>query len=284
MDFLLNELSLQGQFDDIDSFLKSLPCTVKCIELIHQNTDIRIYKTQDFYKCGVTKDMRLCDLKNHQISDELLQFKIKLDNEIYEEPMWDTEPVHDIEKKFIWNGEDVSATSLAEAAVRNGAVLSFRLRIFQDCLLSVVVNIEEHSIVSIHSPQYLAEQYGKLLNMDRKTQMLLRYERSRIDCTMLEDKYGPDKLEKNEFKELISTLNKFVNHGSWDTIALDDGLEYKKYTPENEEKNWFSGGKYRGKTIMKFRYSRKMRCFGYRKGDKFRILRIERDHKVSDNG
>ena len=60
--------------------------------------------------------------------------------------------------------------------------------------------------------------------------------------------------------------------------------EYKKYSPENEEKNWFSGGKYKGKTIMKFRYSKVMRCFGYRKGDRFRILRIERDHKISDNG
>ena len=37
MDFLLNELSLCGQFKDTDSFLKSLACMVKCIELIHQN-------------------------------------------------------------------------------------------------------------------------------------------------------------------------------------------------------------------------------------------------------
>ena len=49
MDFLLNELSLQGQFDSTDSFLKSLPCTVKCIELIHQNANMPIYKTEDFY-------------------------------------------------------------------------------------------------------------------------------------------------------------------------------------------------------------------------------------------
>ena len=48
--------------------------------------------------------------------------------------------------------------------------------------------------------------------------------------------------------------------------------EYKKYSPENEEKNWFSGGKYKGKTIMKFRYSKVMRCFGYRKGDRFRMI------------
>ena len=51
MDFLLNELSLCGQFKDTDSFLKSLACMVKCIELIHQNggADMQIYKTMDFY-------------------------------------------------------------------------------------------------------------------------------------------------------------------------------------------------------------------------------------------
>ena len=38
------------------------------------------------------------------------------------------------------------------------------------------------------------------------------------------------------------------------------------------------------KCIMKIRCSDVIRVFGYRKGDKFRILRIERDHKISDNG
>ena len=243
MDFLLNELSLQGQFDSTDSFLKSLPCTVKCIELIHQNANMPIYKTEDFYKCSITQDMKLCDLKNYQISDELLQFKIKLDNEIYEEPVWDTDPYHDIEQKFFWDGEDVSATSLAEAVARKGALLSFFLDEFRDCVLNICKNEEKHDIVSVHSPQYLTEQYGKLLNVDRKTWLLLRYEGSRIDCSLLEDKYGADILEKNEFKELVSTLDKFVRRESWEAIAIDDGLEYKKYSPENEEKNWFSGGK-----------------------------------------
>lgn len=35
---------------------------------------------------------------------------------------------------------------------------------------------------------------------------------------------------------------------------------------------------------MKFRFSDVMRCFGYRKDDRFRVLRLERNHTVSDNG
>ena len=67
-------------------------------------------------------------------------------------------------------------------------------------------------------------------------------------------------------------------------FSLGQGLEYKKYTPKNDEKNWFRGLKYSGQTIMKFRFSSKMRCFGYRKENKFMVLRLERDHSISENG
>ena len=284
MDFLLNELSLCGQFKDIDSFLESLAYMIKCIELIHQSgdADMQIYKTTDFYNCNVTDSIKLCQMKNYGVSDELLKFKRMLDKEIYEEPMWDRNPLHDIAQKFEWNGNDVSATSLAEAVVRKGTLLSFCLNIFKDCVLSVYNNGKECRITSVHSPQYLTDKYRDVLNIDRKTFLQIRYDGSRIDCSLMETKYGPECLEKSEFRELISTLDKFIQHDSWETISVDDGLEYKKYSPGSE--NWFSGWKYKGKTIMKFRFSSVRRCFGYRKEDRFRILRIERDHKISDHG
>ena len=41
---------------------------------------------------------------------------------------------------------------------------------------------------------------------------------------------------------------------------------------------------YIGKTIMKIRFDSKRRVYGYRKGDRFRILRIEIDHSIGDKG
>lgn len=64
------------------------------------------------------------------------------------------------------------------------------------------------------------------------------------------------------------------------TIDRDDGLEYKRYHGACK-KNYFAGY---SQTIMKFRYSEKQRVFGYRKGDRFRVILIERDHKISNNG
>ena len=84
MEFLLNEKSLCGQFEDVNSFLISLKPVISCIKLIHDKTDIPIYKTSNFYNCHVTKDETLCNLKHYECSDELLRFKSALDTEIYE--------------------------------------------------------------------------------------------------------------------------------------------------------------------------------------------------------
>lgn len=111
----------------------------------------------------------------------------------------DRNPFHDIEQKFEWNGQDVSATSLAEAVVRRGTLLSFCMDIFKDCELSVYNNEKECSIISVHSPQYLVEKHRNILNIDRKTFLQIRYEGSRIDCSLLETKY-----DSNIWKKMSS--------------------------------------------------------------------------------
>lgn len=284
MEFLLNERSLYGQFNSIDDFLKSLKPLVKCIKIIRNFSTMGIYKTYDFHKCKITKDKKICDLNLNGMSDELVRFKLSLDQEIYNEPYWDREPVHDVSQEFLWNNENVTATSLAEAVITKNSLLSFQSENFNDCVLTIVNNKIPYYINSIHTPKYLLEQYGNILKIDKKHMLLIRYEGTRIDCSTLEDNYGTSILEKNEFTELISTLDKFVNHESWESIGKDDGLEYKKYSPSSPKNNWFGGVKYKGKTIMKFRFSKVLRCYGYRKEDKFKVLRLERDHSISDKG
>ena len=283
MEFLLNEKSLEGQFDSITSFLMSIKPVIKNIELIHKS-NMPIYKTTDFYNCKITKNKKLCDLKNCEYAEELLRLKLSLDREIYDKPQWDMEPFHDLYEEFMWNKENVTTTSLAEAAIRNGALLSFYMEVFKDKILEISNEQNTYYVNSIYTRQYLVEKYRDQMKIEPEEYLKIICEDTRIDCSTLEEKYGAKILEKDEFDSLITTLNKFINHESWETIAIDDGLEYKKYTPKEKKKNWFVGSKYSGKTIMKFRFSDTMRCFGYRKGDKFKILRLERDHTISNNG
>ena len=161
--------------------------------------------------------------------------------------------------------ETVTATALAEAAENGFSLLSFKSEKYTDCVLDIQKGSQKYEVLSIYSPRYLAQNHYIDLN---------------IDCSLLEKKSGPDQLKESEYKQLLGTLDKFVQHESWDTIDRDDGLEYKKYRGAGK-KNYFAGY---SQTIMKFRYSGKQRVFGYRKGDRFRVILIERDHKISNNG
>lgn len=288
MEFLLNERSLHGQFESTDDFLKSLKPVMNCINIIRAYSDMEIYKIRNFHECHITKEKKICDLKLCGNSDELLRLKLKLDQEIYQYPYWDEEPIHDISLEFLWGEENITATSLAEAAVTGNSLLSFQSSKFQDCELKISSqengNKNNYHVFSVHTPKYLLKNFHKLILMDKKQMLIVRYEDTRIDCTTLEEEHGVSILEKDEFAELLSTLDKFVNHVSWESIGLDDGLEYKKYSPSSPKDNWFRSKKYEGKTIMKFRFSRVLRCYGYRKGDKFKVLRLERDHSISNHG
>lgn len=284
MVFYLNERSLHGQFESLDEFLESLRPVIKCLEIIHKIPDVKIFKIKDFYTCQITKEEKIKDLRGYEYSDVLMRLQQSLDKEIYNDPYWDDNPKHNLAEQFLWRGEDVTATALAEAAVKEASLLSFRSEEFIDKILKIADSSKCYDVKSVHTPGYLSREYVKELNLSRKDILLSRYQGTRIDCELLEEKYGADILEKNEFELLKSTLDKFVGHNSWSDIESDDGLEYKKYNPSSPKDDWFKGVKYSGKTIMKFRFSDVLRGFGYRKGDSFKVLRLERTHKVSDKG
>lgn len=284
MDFILNEKSLHGQFESADEFLKSLEANLQCFRLVRSQAEGEIRKISDFYKCKVTKELSLGDLKQYPRSDELSRFRIALDKEMRTEPYWDLAPAHDYGISYKMGEEDMAATAVAEAVVREESLLSFASATYSDCKLCIRCDGKDFFVISIYRPAYLAECFGEQMGLGRDECLKARYAGTRLDCSLLEKEYGAAYLKKEEYASLVGTLDKFVRHESWESIDLDDGLEYKKYKPSSDEDNWFRNSVYGNQTIMKFRFSRKMRCFGYRKGDRFRLLRIERDHKRSDKG
>lgn len=284
MEFVLNEKSLDGQFESVEAFLKSIENNVKCFHIIEADGNNRISKTQNFYECAVTSDEKIRDLRAYKCADVLFDFELKLEQVIYSLPHWDENPAHDLSAVYMYEGEDVTATGMAEAAEKDRVLISFALDKYIDRELTVYKNLDAASIYSIYSPRYLVETVGSRLNLSRDDMLKIRYQNTRIDCSTIEHRFGAEQLEKDEFAEVISSMDKFVSHESWDTIAIDDGLKYKKYTPNSSKNNWFTGSMYQQKTIMKFRAGSVLRIFGYRKGDRFKVLRIERDHVHSNHG
>ena len=282
MDFILNDKSLCGQFNSVSSFFDSLKNNVRCFELINDTEGSKIYKTQNFYKNKVTSNIRLCDLNKYN-DDELVYFLIQLDRIVYHAPYWGDDFKQNLNSKYIHGQEDVSCTCIAEAAENNFPFLSFKCDKYTDKTLAVCKDNEKIKVYSIYTPMYLTDKFYKELKLSRLDLLKTQFNSTRIDCSILNQNCGINELEENEFNLLLGTLKKFVKHDSWESIALDDGLEYKKYhNKANNTDNPF--WRYKDKTIMKFRFSSVMRVFGYRKENRFRVIRFERDHDLSDNG
>ncbi len=289
MEFILNEYSLKGQYASMEDFIDDLRHTAGCIKLIHEKTGANIYKTCDFYNAKVTSTKRIRDLKKAHATDELIRFQTMLDNEIYSDPYWDETFQQDLDDaRYFWNDKCVTATAMAEAAATGRQLISFKYEGLVDCGIDIIErkDLKEytHALESIFTKKYLVERFWKELGISRDEYIKTIFQGTRIDYSTIEDGYGADILEVREYNLLLSTLKKFVEHESFETIIEDSGLNYKDYKPEQKEHNWFSAKKYKRFSIMKFRYSNKMRVFGYRKGETFCVLRIERDHKVSDYG
>ena len=71
-------------------------------------------------------------------------------------------------KSSFWNEEDVSATSLAEAAVKEGSLLSFDLEPFNDKKLTILSGDTNYIVDSVNTPKYLVQNYNTYLNVNRK--------------------------------------------------------------------------------------------------------------------
>lgn len=96
--------------------------------------------------------------------------------------------------------------------------------------------------------------------------------------------YNPE--EVGEFEKLLYGLERFDAVKTWKDILTDRFFDYKDYQPVSDRHNVFAGGKIADKNIDKFRCGQhsQVRCFGYREEELFYVLRIERDHSISDHG
>ena len=184
-----------------------------------------------------------------------------------------------------WNDVDVSGTSIAEGAEMRGVLFSFPLEKFADKTLNVIKN-EKHmlNVFSASSMKSFNEWLWKNGNIDIYDYLNHRYDGTRLNFSRLEREYGFDYFEKDEICDCLRVFDRFVQLEDWNEVFQDKALVYKKYSPSSKGKNWFLTSKYSDKQIDKFRCINPKRCFGFKDNGIFYVLRMERDHSVSDNG
>ncbi|MCG3654992.1 hypothetical protein [Aliarcobacter butzleri] len=281
MEILINELSLKGQFDNEDKFLDNLENILRILKLI-EIFDFVLLKNSMLFDVNITssyKMVNLLALKTDRIR-KLKSFIAKLSNN---PPYWDDNKKHKCSDTYNYKGKNVCNTSLAESCERDKIILSFNHRDFSEDICILLKNTENLNIFNIIDMNKFLEYLllNKKINCFQYCQN--KFKNSKLNFEEINHGFGFDSLKNSQQeKEFIQAFDLF-DRTDWSNILASDGLEYKQYTP-SKSKNWFKGTKFEHINIYKFRVTQKYRCFGYRTGDMFNILRFEIDHEISDNG
>ncbi|WP_066301010.1 MAG6450 family protein [Bacillus sp. FJAT-29937] len=286
MEVLLNELSLEAQFESPETFLDSLKDIIS-IQNIMDLCSVTLLKHQDLYNFKVTGNRTLHDIlidKKISTRSEARKFKIFLKKLMSDPPFWQENQRHiNSDRYFCEYTNEVSGYSLAEACERDKIVLSFVSQRFREISLDIKKNGQSISLLNIIDPRTFADYLLEEKKIDYKEYCNSRFEGLNISFLKLESNYDFNKLEEDEAKAFISTFKNF-SEMTWDAIQQSTGLDFKKYQPPSRKVDWFLNSPNADKQIYKFRTSQKYRCFGYREGNVFYVLRFEVDHSVSDNG
>ncbi|MFK5977174.1 MAG: hypothetical protein QM493_11785 [Sulfurovum sp.] len=280
MEILINELSLNGQFKDENEFFDSFDITLEMIKLI-DILDFSLAKEDMFFNVAVTSKYKLSDFLRLR-TDRAKRMKRFLAKLSQNPPYWNETQKHYTTDNYTFNDIDISNTSLAESCERDKIVLSFKHNNFLKNNLLIQKNSNDIEIYNITNKNNFLEYLLANNRIDLLIYCQSIFKDSNLNFSLLDDNYGFNILNPSQKKEFSSTLYKF-SQMSWSNIIKSGGnkkgLKYKAYYG-----NWFKNTEYSKMNIFKFRTSQLYRCFGYREGDIFFVLRFEIDHKISDHG
>lgn len=279
-EIILNEKSLQGQFTSMDEFIDNISPFLSSVRYFMKQEEWSVLKHSGLFRAYITKTEMFYRIRESR-TDEARKIKAILCQMSDEPPYWDMEPKQS--GSYLENGTEVMGTSIAEASARSGFLLSFPRSSYVDREIELLHEKGQKIVSSITSMQYGRNILYKRGILDITTYLREKYRDTRLSFDEFDSDYGFDDFQKEEIAECLEQFERFVGHESWTGVMRDTSLCYKEYQPSKKD-NWFKGSKYEDVRIYKFRCGNPKRCFGYRRGDTFYALRMERDHSISDYG
>jgi len=278
-DILINELSLNGQFNSVNEFIDG--ALIKFNALLNEikGPNVLLYKNHLFYESKITGDTTIYNILVGTISrqyDEIRKMKSGLVC-LFEEPYWENNQKHSPDTFYLFMENCVTGQSLAEACERDRIVISFTHPDFSSGTLLV---LKEKTEITIDNPvngiDYIEIAYNKnIINCEEYCKK--KFKGDKLDFSKINPKESFNLLSKKDENLFIDGFRKFTEL-TWPQINVDDALDFKEY---NDNKGHF---KSINKKIHKFRISRKNRCFGYIEQGIFYVLLFDLTHDLSDDG
>lgn len=200
--YILNDYSIDGQFEDIEIFLDSLIDHTIPLLIIMDNYKLDLLKSYEMYNLKITKDISIFDLLNKRNYPEIVRFKSLLNKILYDNPYWEK--------------EDINQNCITEAFKRSTGLISFeheeylsdRVEYLHEGILQMIPN----SYNKIQLLEELREKgtIGVGEYLEKKFPVIQSF--CNVDVkNYFEDFIKDNNIKQDEVDKIIKDLNDFMN-------------------------------------------------------------------------
>lgn len=216
MKIIINENSLEGQFDDMDCFLDSLCNNTLPVLDILKFLDISILKSANMYCCKITKDKVVYDVLKLRGSAEIRKLKKLLSNLLLDDPYWDSSSEFDADACYKINGLKISDNySVAEALERKIPVISFEHSEFMYEEIKVYKNDIKNSVSNLYNKENSLDFFKKMKMLNPSKFLFLKYGNKKsfgLNCgrDYFEDLYKNASLKYDDVVIILDDIEKLI--------------------------------------------------------------------------
>lgn len=159
MELILNEFSLDGQFQGTDEFIDYIRDVLAPLFDIIIKNEIPFLKKSDIYGAAVTADLSLHDFMLMANEPAVSALKSYLVNLGYCEPYWDIDMATKLEVHYAYPYKKEEPNCFTEAIERQGRLVSFPHRDYKETMIACSRNEERRDVCNIYKAEQLLKEY-----------------------------------------------------------------------------------------------------------------------------
>lgn len=193
--YILNDYSIDNQFNDIEDFLDSLlDYTIPLLKIM-DNYNLELLKSYEIYSRKITRDLSIIKLLNVRGYPEIYKFKSLLHKRLYDDPYW--------------QNENSNHDCIAEALKRKTGLISFEHKKYLDDKIEYIDEDVLQTIPNSYNKMQLLEELWEKEAIDIDGYLKQKYSKIQSFCIIGDKNYFDELVKCKHIKQV--EINKIVN-------------------------------------------------------------------------
>lgn len=217
MEYVLNEFSIDEQFNDVDEFLDSLQEVTLPVLKKLLDKDIHLLKSNDVYTCKITLDKTFYEMLQSRNYPEITRIKGLLNQLFLDNPYWDYDSRCVEESIYKCEFTDkINEHCIAEALERNNSILSFEHDMFKSDKVEIIKDGITNNVVNIYNKKSILEELLNSNSMDYNEYLCEKYKNISTFCVINGKNYFKEfildnALSREDVNNIINDLEKLIH-------------------------------------------------------------------------